>query len=88
MFNKNCSKFLYRAIKQEDVPVVKKLKTEDEVDGDPKEKEYREQVKILFNYRDKLKKLEQSELNDLLEANGQEIPSGKDNVSIYQMDNL
>lgn len=74
--------FLYRAIKQEDVPAVKKIKTEDEVDGDSKENEYREQVKLLFTYRDKLTTLQQSELVDLLTENNQEIPSGKDNVSI------
>lgn len=74
---------LNRPIKQEVIPEVKKLKTEDEVDGDPKEKEYREQVKIMFKYRDKLQKLEQSEWIDLLETNGQEIPSGKDNVSNF-----
>lgn len=71
-----------RPIKQENVPETKKLKTEDEVDGDSKDNEYREQVKLLFKIRDKLKTLEHADLIDLLEENTQEIPTGKENVSI------
>lgn len=61
------------------------MKTEDSVDGDPKENEYREQVKILYKYRDKLKTLDQAALVDLLEENRQDIPIGKDNVSVLSL---
>lgn len=73
---------MFRPVKQEDVPEEKKIKTEDAVDGDTKEADYREQVKILYEYRDKLKTLEKSELIDLLEANKQDIPVGIDKVCI------
>lgn len=62
---------------------MKKIKSEDTVDGDTDEKEYRDQVKLLYKYRDKLKSLDHKELVELLEKNQQEIPSGKDNVSFY-----
>lgn len=61
---------------------MKKIKTEDVVDGDDKnDKEYREQVKLLFKNRDKLAQMKPNELQDLLMENGQQIPTGKDNVS-------
>ncbi|KAJ8919846.1 hypothetical protein NQ315_006375 [Exocentrus adspersus] len=69
------------AIKQEDIPEVKKVKTEDAVDGDPKEKEYREQNKILFKYRDQLDgNLDAKALAELLEDNNQKPRTGKDRM--------
>ncbi|XP_066147801.1 poly [ADP-ribose] polymerase [Euwallacea fornicatus] len=60
------------AIKQEDLPEVKKVKLED----DSFEKEYRSQVKVMFGYRDKLKELTKPQLASLLESNGQDVLSG------------
>lgn len=70
------------AIKQEDIPEVKKIKTEDSVDGNLKmEEEYREQNKIMFKYRDHLnEQLNKKEFHELLEYNGQESSTGKDNM--------
>lgn len=56
------------------------MKTEDEVDGDETEKQYREQNEQMFKYRDKLQKVDGDSLNDLLQYNDQEIPSGRHNV--------
>nr|CAI5827669.1 unnamed protein product [Callosobruchus analis] len=71
-------------IKQEDIPEVKKVKTEDEVDSaktDPEEEEYRKQNKILFGFRDALAKhLDTKEMSYLLEYNDQEVPSGRDRI--------
>lgn len=61
-----------KAIKQEEIPEVKKAKVED----DPQEKEYREQNKIMFGYRDKLKTLSKPQLIELIETNKQEVPEG------------
>ena len=56
-----------------DEPDSKKIKVED-----PKEKEaLKKQMKKIFYYRDLLEKMKKSELQDLLEANKQEIPVGE-----------
>lgn len=60
---------------------VKKIKTEDVVDG--ADKEYKEQNKQMYKYRDKLAQVDFGDLKYLLEYNDQEIPTGKDNVSIF-----
>ncbi|XP_072398728.1 poly [ADP-ribose] polymerase [Diabrotica undecimpunctata] len=71
-------------IKQEDVPEVKKIKVEDEVDAPPKEEdvEYRKQNKLMYKYRDALSQYEGSEFNKLttllLEHNGQEHCKGRE----------
>lgn len=69
------------AIKQEEPP-VKKLKTEDAVDGkseDNLEKQLKTQSDIMFKYRDRLKKhLNKQELYNLLEENNQAIPRGEE----------
>ena len=58
-----------------DEPDSKKIKIEKE---DPKEKEaLKKQMKKIFYYRDLLEKMKKSELQDLLEANKQEIPVGE-----------
>ncbi|XP_060519943.1 poly [ADP-ribose] polymerase [Cylas formicarius] len=64
------------AIKQEDFPEVKKVKVED----DPQDKEYREQNKIIFGYRDKLKDLSKPQMVALLEFNDQDVPQGVDRM--------
>lgn len=69
-------KWLYSAIKQEDIPEVKKIKLED----DPADKEYREQNKIMFGYRDKLKSVSKPHLIALLEHNNQEVPEGLERI--------
>lgn len=70
-----------RAIKQESVPEVKKPKLEDTVDGNPDEAIMKEQNKIMFRYRDKLKNgLSKEELVELLQYNKQEIPVGSERV--------
>lgn len=60
---------------------MKKLKTEDEIDGDGDDKEYRFQNKLMFQYRDKLSSLSIKEWHALLTYNNQEIPIGKDKVT-------
>ncbi|KAG5892238.1 hypothetical protein JTB14_014609 [Gonioctena quinquepunctata] len=76
-------------IKEEDIPEIKKIKIEDAVDGDTKEKDYREQCKIMFKYRDKLDKyLKYPELSYLLEHNNQEVPTGKENMLDRLADNM
>lgn len=75
------------AIKQEDVPVIKKLKTEDSIDGlTPEEtKLYNEHTKIMFKYRDQLQtNLNKNELTKLLQVNKQDVPSGVDRVSLLR----
>ncbi|RZB77497.1 poly-(ADP-ribose) polymerase [Asbolus verrucosus] len=70
-------------IKQEDIPDVKKVKSEDTIDGFTEEesKLYEEQNKLMFKYRDLLEKnLNKNELTKLLEENGQEIPAGVDRI--------
>ncbi|CAH2012006.1 unnamed protein product [Acanthoscelides obtectus] len=71
-------------IKQENIPEVKKIKTEDQVDSvkkGPEEEEYRKQNKIMFGYRDALAKhLDNKEMSYLLEYNDQEVPPGKDRI--------
>lgn len=71
------------------MPEIKKIRTEDEVDeSSNNEKEIKQQNKIMFKYRDQLKKyLNKKELQELLEANEQEIPSGIESVRIY-LENL
>lgn len=74
--------FQNSAIKQEDVPDVKKLKVDTEIDG--LEKQIKEQNEIMFKYRDKLKNsLNKKQMIELLEYNGQEIPVGEDRVSFF-----
>lgn len=71
-----------RAIKQETVPDIKKPKLEDTVDGNPDEAIMKEQNKIMFKYRDKLKnELRKEELTELLQYNGQEVPVGSERVT-------
>lgn len=71
-----------RAIKQEDVPDSKRIKTEPEAD-DGLDKTMKEQNQIMFKYRDSLKKyLTKNQLAELLEYNHQEVPPGEDRVSI------
>lgn len=87
-------KFVYlvfcSAIKQEDIPDVKKLKTESEVSGLTEEqvKKYEEHTKLLFKYRDQLKDLKKSELEELLLVNDQKVPSGADTVSVANIQPL
>ncbi|KAH1010082.1 hypothetical protein HUJ05_004437 [Dendroctonus ponderosae] len=64
------------AIKQEDIPEIKKIKIED----DPLDEEYREQNKIMFNFRDQLKEVPKNELRLLLQSNNQEIPEGLESL--------
>ncbi|XP_057662049.1 poly [ADP-ribose] polymerase [Diorhabda carinulata] len=69
------------AIKQEDVPPVKKMKTEDDVDK--KDNEYREQNKLMYKYRDSLDELgskTKTVLIQLLEYNNQKPLTGKDRM--------
>ncbi|XP_022914189.2 poly [ADP-ribose] polymerase [Onthophagus taurus] len=67
------------AIKQEDVPEIKKVKKEEELD--PVDVEMKEQNKIMYKYRDELKNnLNKKSLQLLLERNEQEIPPGEDNI--------
>ncbi|XP_050310535.1 poly [ADP-ribose] polymerase [Anthonomus grandis grandis] len=61
------------AIKQEELPEVKKPKVEED---DSVDKEYRAQNKIMFEYRDKLKTLSKPKLIELLEYNHQALPEG------------
>uniref|UniRef100_UPI003134487B Poly-(ADP-ribose) polymerase n=1 Tax=Tribolium castaneum TaxID=7070 RepID=UPI003134487B len=72
------------AIKQEDVPDVKKVKKEEDVvDGFTEEqsKLYKEQTELIFKHRDQLEKnLSKEELAMLLQHNDQEVPPGKDRV--------
>ncbi|XP_076264902.1 poly-(ADP-ribose) polymerase [Rhynchophorus ferrugineus] len=65
------------AIKQECVPEVKKIKKEE---PDDLEKEYREQNKIMYNNRDKLKELKKPQLIELLEHNNQAVPEGVERI--------
>lgn len=73
----------FRAIKQEDVPDLKKVKTEDEADGGSvDENKMKEQNQIMFKYRDQLKRnLTKSQLTDLLIYNNQQVPVGEERVS-------
>lgn len=52
------------------------------------EKEYREQNKIMFEYRDQLKQLTKTQLVSLLENNDQEIPQGVDRMYDRISDNM
>lgn len=67
-------------IKQEDIPEVKKLKSEP-IDTD-EENELKKQNEEIFKIRDKLSALPKDALVSLFEKNKQDIPSGIANVSI------
>lgn len=63
---------------------MKKMKTEDEVDGDSKilENEIKKNSKIMFKYRDKLKKdLTRPQIREIIESNNQKVPAGVEDVS-------
>lgn len=55
---------------------MKKIKLE----NDPEDKEYREQNKIMFSYRDKLKSMSKPHLITLLQHNNQEVPEGLERI--------
>jgi hypothetical protein len=79
-----CDTHPCRAIKQEEIPEVKKAKTEIAISGFTEEesKLYTEQNKILFQFRDQLQKnLSKNELVVLLQTNNQVVPVGIDRVS-------
>ena len=62
-----------------DEPDSKKIKIENE--AKEKEKEaLKKQSKKIFYYRDQLEKMKKAELTNLLEANGQEVPTGVDKM--------
>lgn len=68
-------------MKQSEIPTeIKKPKLEDDAKDDGKKSiidaQIKNQSKIIFKYRDQLKKLKKTELHSLLEDNDQEIPSG------------
>ncbi|XP_028137799.2 poly [ADP-ribose] polymerase isoform X1 [Diabrotica virgifera virgifera] len=78
-------------IKQEDIPEVKKVKVEDEVDAPPKEEdEYRKQNKLMYTYRDALSQYKGREFkeitNALLEYNNQKYFKGKQTTLDHLMD--
>lgn len=88
-----CSTFYYlfslshRAIKQEDVPEVKKIKTDPELDA--VEQQMREQNKIIYKYRDLLRdNLTKNQMIELLTYNDQEVPAGEDRVRILLFKSL
>lgn len=68
---------VYSAIKQENVPEIKKPKKEE---PSPDEEAIKKQNDIMFKYRDKLKNLSKRELQDLLEHNSQKLPEGIERV--------
>lgn len=74
----------FSAIKQENVPDIKKVKSEDVVDGNSDiEKKIKKQNKTIFEYRDQLKEsLKKKDLSLLLEYNNQKVPSGEEAVSV------
>lgn len=70
------------------MPDTKRIKTETEVAtaataaDDGLEKTMKEQNKIMFKYRDSLKKyLTKNQLAELLQYNQQEVPPGEDRVN-------
>lgn len=70
-----------RAIKQEDAPAIKKVKTEAGGDGmSEEEMKMKEENKIMYKYRDQLKQLSKNELIELFNYNNQETPVGEDRV--------
>lgn len=74
--------FFCSAIKQEDVPVAKKMKKDETEEDDPREKEIKKQNDIMYKYRDELKaNLKKTALQQLLEFNSQDIPPGEEAVS-------
>lgn len=69
-----------RAIKQEEAPEVKKIKTDPELDA--LDQKMKEQNQVMFKYRDRLRdNLTKSQLTQLLVYNDQEVPAGEDRVS-------
>lgn len=75
-----CVNLSPRAIKQEEVPEVKKIKTDPELDA--LNQKMKEQNQIIFKYRDRLRdNLTKTQLTQLLVYNNQEVPAGEDRVS-------
>lgn len=64
---------------------TKKVKKEEKVDKEDEKtkEEIKKQNKIQFKYRDQLESLLKQDLEVLLEANDQQIPSGMSEVCIY-----
>lgn len=78
---------VYRPFKSDEVP-VKKLKEEPKSEAElkeekAKEKKIEKQNALFHKYRSALKELAKHDLEELLEANSQEILSGKDEVCYY-----
>ncbi|CAH0546205.1 unnamed protein product [Brassicogethes aeneus] len=66
------------AIKQEDLPDVKKMKVDPEQEA--KDKLFKDQNTLFYKNRDKLQDLQKKELVEFLEFAGQGIPSGTDRL--------
>ena len=68
-----------------DGPSSKKIKKEDDEEQKKKE-DIKKQNKKIFHYRDNLERsLKKNELQELLEYNKQEIPTGNDKVNVIQI---
>lgn len=70
---------------------VKKLKEEPKDAQEVKkekelDKKLDKQNKLYYKHRDALDDYTKTELHELLEANSQEVPSGKDEVGTYEVE--
>ena len=85
---KSCNVFLFRKRKlppenQGSQPKVAKLDEKDKAKFEKEKEDMKKQNKKMYYYRDQLQRqLKKTELQDLLESNGQEVCPGVDSVSI------